>query len=113
MPCYSAPQLTGPWSPSGSILKGPSIIGKPGSDAPWAPSLHRVNGAVHCYYSVSQFSTQNSAIGLAVSSSGQPGTYTDQGELLATKPGEASNAIDPWLTPDGSHLSYGSFWQGV
>ena len=71
----------------------------------------------YAYYSVSTFGSQESAIGLATSTSMDPGTWTDHGQVFRSTTGDAYNAIDPNLVIDekgspvltfGGFLSYGS-----
>ncbi|EMD39678.1 glycoside hydrolase family 43 protein [Gelatoporia subvermispora B] len=58
----------------------------------------------------------NSSIGLATSSSLDPGTWTDLGEVFETKKGEQYNAIDPTSTVDENGkpvLTWGSYWENI
>ncbi|KAF1345225.1 glycosyl hydrolase [Delphinella strobiligena] len=111
------------WEIIGSVLEsGSSVINNTGSTDPWAPDVHKVGNTYYCYYSVSQFGSQISSIGLATSPSLQPGTWTDHGALLSTSPTDPSplnitNAIDPNLFIDPAtnipYLNYGSFWSDI
>ncbi|KAJ7164724.1 glycoside hydrolase family 43 protein [Mycena crocata] len=67
------------------------------------------------YYSASTFGSQKSAIFFAKSTTGLPGSWTNQGLVTETAPGATYNAIDPNLLIDGSnwYLSLGSFWTGI
>jgi arabinan endo-1,5-alpha-L-arabinosidase len=86
----------------------------------WAPDISFFNDKWHLYYSVSNFGTQNSAIGLATNMTLDPESqdfeWVDQGIVLRSQPGDRWNAIDanlvlaengePWLV-------WGSFWNGL
>jgi arabinan endo-1,5-alpha-L-arabinosidase len=83
----------------------------------WAPDASAHNGDYWLYYAASTFGSANSAIGFAVSSSGQPGTFIDSGAPIYTSadcPG--SNAIDPASVVDTSGnawLAFGSWSNGI
>ncbi|RDX52372.1 glycoside hydrolase family 43 protein [Lentinus brumalis] len=112
----TATNLAGPWTSVGSILSGESSINLPGRDDIWAPDVTLHNGVYYAYYSVSTFGSQNSAIGLATSTSMDPGTWTDHGSVFQSKSGDLYNAIDPNLVFDekGSPvLTFGSFWSNL
>ena len=82
----------------------------------WAPSLVDYKGKALCYYAVSTFGSQVSAIGLATASSIADGDWSDQGAILSSGTGAPFNAIDPCFTTDaagGPWLSFGSFWNGI
>ncbi|KAA8896896.1 glycosyl hydrolase [Sphaerosporella brunnea] len=122
-----APTLNGPWKHLGSVIPTASIIDLPGRDDLWAPDVSFHDGVYYCYYSVSTFGSQNSAIGLATSKTLLPGSWTDHGEVMrsydpsdfpdAPSPNNITNAIDPNLYIDpGTQkavLSYGSFWSDI
>ena len=88
-----------------------------GSGDLWAPDASVHNGAYWLYYAASTFGSSNSAIGLAISSTGQPGSFVDSGAPVYTSsncPG--SNAIDPASVIDGSGnawLAFGSWSNGI
>ncbi|TDD35680.1 hypothetical protein E1286_39270 [Nonomuraea terrae] len=56
----------------------------PGDD-PRAPGISRRGGRYLMYYAVSSFGSNHSAIGLATSRTGQPGSWTDQGVVANTR----------------------------
>lgn len=83
----------------------------------WAPDLSSHNGEYWMYYAASSFGSNNSAIGLAVSSTGNPGTFVDSGAPVYTSadcPG--ANAIDPASVVDASGnawMAFGSYFSGI
>lgn len=100
----------------------------------WAPDVHRFNGRFWCYYSVSEFATNHSAIGLLSCSSLAKGDWRDDGFVIssvsaarahaASDPGRRTdpsgapwfNTIDPNLTTDESGapwLVFGSWFDGI
>lgn len=65
---------------------------------------------------MSTFGSQDSAIGVATSSSLDVGTWTDLGSTgIRSSSGKPYNAIDPNLVQDGSTylLTFGSFWRDI
>jgi arabinan endo-1,5-alpha-L-arabinosidase len=86
----------------------------------WAPDISFYNHKWHLYYAVSNFGSQNSAIGLATNLTLDPKSpdyaWVDQGMVLHSQPGDRWNAIDPNLVLDEKGepwLAWGSFWQGI
>lgn len=75
-----------------------------------------VNGVYHLYYTVSTAGSQDSAIGLATSTSLDPGSWSDAGAVgISSKVGDPYNAIDANLIYDGSsyYVNFGSYWGGI
>ncbi len=82
----------------------------------WAPDIKSYNGKVWLYYSISTFSKNISAIGLASASSVGAGSWKDEGVVLSTNGTQNYNAIDPELVIDANGdpwLAFGSFWSGL
>ncbi|KAG8843940.1 hypothetical protein FRB96_003681 [Tulasnella sp. 330] len=81
----------------------------------WAPDCTYLDGQFYLYYAASSFGSQNSAIFFAKSSTGEPGSWTNEGLVTSTSTGATYNAIDPHLIIDGGNwwLSLGSFWSGI
>ncbi|HVZ83576.1 MAG TPA: family 43 glycosylhydrolase [Terracidiphilus sp.] len=83
----------------------------------WAPDASAHNGQYWLYYAASTFGSTDSAIGLAISPTGVPGTFVDSGAAVYTSASCAgSNAIDPASVTDGSGnawLVFGSWSSGI
>lgn len=114
---YSSSKLTGPWHRDGNILARPPPIDNPGRVSPWAPHVTRLgNDRYIAFYCVSSFGTPNSAIGVAVSTTGEPGSFQDYGALFGSSDETPYNALDPSLAigVDGEpYLSFGSYFEGI
>jgi arabinan endo-1,5-alpha-L-arabinosidase len=81
-----------------------------------APDVHLVGSTYYMYYAVSQFGSQNSAIGLATSTTMEVGSWTDHGATgVASDSSKPYNAIDPNLiNVNGAYyLNFGSFWHDI
>jgi arabinan endo-1,5-alpha-L-arabinosidase len=88
-----------------------------GQNDVWAPDVHLFNGRYWCYYCVSEFGTNNSAIGLTSCSSISLGDWRDDGVVLSSESGaQTYNALDPDLAIDASGnpwLVFGSYFDGI
>ncbi|MFD7293273.1 arabinan endo-1,5-alpha-L-arabinosidase [Streptomyces sp. NPDC059897] len=82
---------------------------------PWAPDISYRDGRYWLYYAVSSWGTNHSAIGVATSKSGLPGTWTDHGKVFSSETTDTWNAIDPnVIEADGKlWMSFGSYWSGI
>lgn len=116
IPIFSAPSLTGAWEQLGEVLPSGSSINNAGADDAWAPDVQYIDGTYYIYYSVSQFGTQNSAIGVATSPSMDAGTWTDHGSTgVESSTGDDYNAIDANVINVGGtpYMTFGSFWGDI
>jgi arabinan endo-1,5-alpha-L-arabinosidase len=82
----------------------------------WAPDVSIHDGKYLMYYAASSFRSNNSAIGLATSTTGAAGSFRDQGIVYSSSTADNFNAIDPALLVDTAGtwwLSFGSFFSGI
>jgi arabinan endo-1,5-alpha-L-arabinosidase len=110
---HSAPAITGPWTYRGAAVPAGSIINKAGKDDLWAPDVAKVGDTYYLYYSVSSFGVQDSAIGVATSTTLDVNSWTDLGSTgISSSSSKNYNAIDGNLLIDGSnyYMQFGSFW---
>ncbi|KAI1371400.1 glycoside hydrolase family 43 protein [Hypoxylon crocopeplum] len=113
---HTAPDITGPWTYKGAALPSGSSIDLGGNQDLWAPEVALIGSTYYLYYSVSTFGVQDSAIGVATSSSMDVGTWSDQGSTgIRSSSGKPYNAIDPNLiNVNGAYyLTFGSFWKNI
>ncbi|OXU15675.1 arabinan endo-1,5-alpha-L-arabinosidase [Sedimentisphaera salicampi] len=90
-------------------------------NAVWAPDIVKMDGDYYLYYSVSQFGSQRSAIGVARNKALNPDSpdyeWKDLGMVVESFPGKSSfNAIDPCvfqLDSGKAYMFWGSFWSGL
>ncbi|MBC7268547.1 MAG: arabinan endo-1,5-alpha-L-arabinosidase [Streptomyces sp.] len=105
------------WKDSGNAFAEPPAWWYEYNDTgdPWAPDLSHRDGRYWLYYAVSSWGTNHSAIGVATSPSGLPGTWTDRGKVLTSETTDHWNAIDPAIIrADGKlWMTFGSYWTGI
>ncbi|KAF2110294.1 putative extracellular endo-1,5-alpha-L-arabinase [Lophiotrema nucula] len=113
---HSATGIQGPWVYKGAAIPSGSKIDKAGNDDLWAPDVAKVGSTYYLYYSVSSFGSQDSAIGVATSTTLDVNSWTDLGSTgVSSSSGKSYNAIDGNLLIDGSnyYMQFGSFWNDI
>ena len=82
----------------------------------WCPDVFELDGTFHAYYAVSGLGSQESRIGVATSTTLEPGSWEDQGEVQLPVSTDY-NLIDPNIFREGPdapiHFVWGSAWKGV
>lgn len=105
------------WDDAGNAFTAPPSWWYEYNDTgdPWAPDISHRDGRYWLYYAVSSWGTNHSAIGVATSPSGLPGTWTDHGKVLTSETTDSWNAIDPAvIRADGTlWMTFGSYWTGI
>lgn len=114
----TAPSISGPWTnpkgEAGAMLPGGSVIHIDDKQRLWAPNVFYSNGLFYTHYSVSTIGSQNSAIGVATSVTGEPGNWTDHGSI-GLPADDRWNRIDANLFRECAtctpYLNFGSHWE--
>lgn len=105
------------WDDAGNAFAAPPSWWYEYNDTgdPWAPDISYRAGRYWLYYAVSSWGTNHSAIGVATSPTGRPGTWTDHGKAFTSERTDTWNAIDPAIiTSDGRlWMAFGSYWTGI
>ncbi|KAI1464432.1 glycoside hydrolase family 43 protein [Daldinia caldariorum] len=113
----TADDLSGPWTRSGSVIQGASVINLPGNKELWAPDVVYIRGIYYCFYSVSTSGSRTSAIGYATSTTLEAGSWKDQGIVVTSSDSSPYNAIDPNVVngtgPNEWYLQWGSYWNNI
>ncbi|KAF1850525.1 glycoside hydrolase family 43 protein [Cucurbitaria berberidis CBS 394.84] len=112
----SALSLSGPWHYRGALLSdGTSIFIREDQDI-WAPSISKRDDVFYCHYSVSYIYSQHSEIGVATSTSLEPGTWKDHG-AIGLPQNSRYNLIDPYVFQEQAdspyYFTFGSYWSGI
>ncbi|TDQ03944.1 ricin-type beta-trefoil lectin protein [Halanaerobium saccharolyticum] len=110
------------WSSQNSILNEPLpwwdnyVENFDRENDAWAPDLEYFNGKWWLYYSVSEFGTKNSLIGLLSADSIEAADWQDEGLVITSTQDQDFNSIDPnlFIDPAGnSWLVFGSWFNGI
>ncbi|MFA9559447.1 family 43 glycosylhydrolase [Evansella sp. AB-rgal1] len=112
--------MEGPWERFGRFDK-PEWTYDVSRGTTWAPHVHKVGDTFYMYYSVSNFGTNNSAIGVAYTETpGDLDSWVDHGQAIissgASGNGETHNAIDPAILQDNDGhwwIVWGSHFDGI
>ncbi|KAL9630765.1 MAG: hypothetical protein Q9204_004554 [Flavoplaca sp. TL-2023a] len=113
---HTAQSIQGPWIYNGAALPDGSKINKTGSRDLWAPDVAKFGSTYYLYYSVGTFGSQDSAIGVATSTTLDVNSWTDLGSTgIESVVGSKFNAIDSNLqSADGKlYMNFGSFWSDL
>lgn len=113
---HTAPSIQGPWTYNGAALPNGSKINKTGNQDLWAPDVAKVKSTYYLYYSVASFGSQDSAIGVATSTTMDVGSWTDLGSTgIESVAGSKFNAIDSNLQSANAklYMNFGSFWSDL
>ena len=87
-----------------------------GGDAIWAPGAYQIGDKYYLYYCTSSSGSQNSGIGVAVTSDPSKNDWQDLGLVIRSYTGSQYNCIDPnvIIDDDGTpYLVWGSYWEGI
>jgi len=108
--------LEGPWESLGEI-QAPDWVEDYGPEHLWAPQVAKNGSKFYLYYATSSFGSNNSAIGVASSSTpADLNSWEDHGPVVTSQQGlEDYNAIDPHVfESDGSWwMVFGSHFSGI
>jgi arabinan endo-1,5-alpha-L-arabinosidase len=113
---HTAPSLSGPWTYKCAMLPSGSSIQLNGNQDLWAPDVIQVGSTYYVTYSVSAFGVQDSAVGLATSTTMDCGSFKDLGTTgVESRSGDNYNAIDSQIFKDGNtyNMNFGSFWSNL
>ncbi|KAL8838510.1 MAG: hypothetical protein Q9205_001877 [Flavoplaca limonia] len=113
---HTAPSIQGPWIYNGTALFDGSKINKTGSNDLWAPDVAKFGTTYYLYYSVGTFGSQDSAIGVATSTTLDVNSWTDLGSTgVESVVGSKFNAIDSSLQSSNGklYMNFGSFWSDL
>ncbi len=87
-----------------------------GGTSIWAPGAYQIGDKYYLYYCTSDSGSQNSGIGVAVTSDPSKNDWKDLGLVIRSKTGDQYNCIDPnvFIDTDGTpYLIWGSYWNGI